>query len=247
MSLQELKDAVSRAGVDAPVRWMDVTGSTNAEAADWATEGAPEFALVAAGHQIAGRGRMGRVWQSEPGGSLIFSFVLRPIVEPGSSGLITLAAGAALVEAARLQIGPGVSCKWPNDLMLDGAKAGGILCESSVENGSLRFVVVGVGVNLKAPDGIPGAVGLGDGVDAMRLLSDFLSQFRGLYAAMSGRGVIDAWSAVSATLGRDVEARLTDGGSVLGRAAGVDPRGALVLHTDEGVTVLESGDVIHLR
>jgi BirA family biotin operon repressor/biotin-[acetyl-CoA-carboxylase] ligase len=247
---QDLHWALGQAGIDAPARWLDVTGSTNSEASDWAVSGAPEFALVAAGHQLAGRGRMGRTWQNEPGGSLMFSFVLRPQIEPEASGVLTLLAGAALAEAGRSLTGLDLRCKWPNDLVLGEAKAAGILCESMIEGGSLSHVVVGVGVNLRAPKDAPEAAGLGEDLDPMRLLTSFLSGFRRLYLpadAGFAAAVLDAWRKVSATIGRDVEARLADGSSVSGRAFDVDERGALVLETPGGLTTLSSVEVLHLR
>jgi BirA family transcriptional regulator, biotin operon repressor / biotin---[acetyl-CoA-carboxylase] ligase len=247
---KDLQRALVEAGIDAPARWLDVVGSTNSEASEWAASGAPEFALVAAGQQLAGRGRLGRTWQSVPGGSLTFSFVLRPEMEPEAAGLLTLLAGAALAQAARLLTGLDLLCKWPNDLVIGEAKAGGILCESVIERGSLSHVVVGIGVNLHSPQEVPGAIGIGEGVDPMGLLSSFLIGFRDLYARAGSDfapAVLDAWRRVSATLGRNVEAKLADGSGVLGRAFDVDERGALVLETAGGLTTLTSGEVVHLR
>jgi BirA family biotin operon repressor/biotin-[acetyl-CoA-carboxylase] ligase len=247
---KDLQRVLAEAGIDAPARWLDVVGSTNSEASEWAASGAPEFALVAAGQQLAGRGRLGRTWQGVPGGSLTFSFVLRPKMEPEAAGLLTLLAGAALAQAARSLTGLDLLCKWPNDLVIGEAKAGGILCESVIEGGSLSHVVVGIGVNLHAPQDVPGAIGLGESVDPVGLLSSFLIGFRDLYARTGSDfapAVLDAWRRVSATLGRTVEAKLADGSGVLGRAFDVDERGALVLETAGGLTTLTSGEVVHLR
>src|SRR5438093_12004733 len=116
-----LRRALAEAGIDAPVHYENVTGSTNTMALALAAGGDPEWTVVAAGHQTGGRGRLGRGWVSEPGGSLLFSFVLRPSLAPERALLLTLLAGVAMAEACRLVGGAEVACKWPNDLVVDGA------------------------------------------------------------------------------------------------------------------------------
>ncbi|HVF08544.1 MAG TPA: hypothetical protein VNC60_08215, partial [Actinomycetota bacterium] len=95
MTATDLQRALRLAGLAAPTHWHEVTGSTNALAAELATAGAPEWTLVGAGHQTAGRGRLDRTWIDRPGGSLMTSLVLRPSMAPDDLGLLTLLAGAA--------------------------------------------------------------------------------------------------------------------------------------------------------
>ena len=153
MGSVDLERAARTAGLAAPVRWDEVTGSTNATAAAMAREGAPEWTLVGAGHQTAGRGRRDRTWQDRPGGALMVSVVLRPALEPVDAGLLSLLAGAAWAEAIEGVGGPTVRCKWPNDLMAGDDKVGGILAESLVEGDRLASVVIGSGINLVAARG----------------------------------------------------------------------------------------------
>src|SRR6266540_6240672 len=87
-----LRGALRAAGIDAPVHYDEVTESTNTTALDMAARGEPEWTVVAAGHQTGGRGRLGREWLSEPRGSLLFSFVLRPPLPPERALLLTLLA-----------------------------------------------------------------------------------------------------------------------------------------------------------
>ncbi len=227
------------------MRFDEVTGSTNATASELAEAGTPEWTLVAAAHQSAGRGRQGRAWVDRPGAALMFSFVLRPAaLDPEHSGLVPLLAGVAMANAIQRVATVEVRCKWPNDLLLGGAKVGGILVESSIADGRVRYVVVGVGVNLEPPTGVRAAAGLGD-VDPAALLSAFLVRFHDGYVALPA-DVIEHWSAVSATLGREVEALRTRAPSIRGRAVAVDERGALVIETVDGPVTVTSGEVEHL-
>jgi BirA family biotin operon repressor/biotin-[acetyl-CoA-carboxylase] ligase len=240
----ELERALADLGLEAPVRFDEVTGSTNATAVELAEAGAPEWTMVAAGHQTAGRGRLGRSWTDEPGAALMFSFVLRPALDPEDAGLIPLLAGAAMATAIADSAGIEVRCKWPNDLLLAGAKVGGILAESSFADGRITYAIVGIGLNLAPPKGVGAAAGLGD-ADPGTLLSAFLRRFHDGYARLP-EGVIDAWTDISATIGGQDEVVRLSGPTVRGRAIGVDRRGALVIRTPRGTETVSSGEVEHL-
>jgi BirA family biotin operon repressor/biotin-[acetyl-CoA-carboxylase] ligase len=246
----DLQWALASAGLEAPVHWHEVTGSTNAAAAELAEEGAPAWTLVGAGHQTAGRGRLGRAWQDRAGRALIVSIVLRPAIPLGRASLLGLWAGAAASAAAEALARLDVRCKWPNDLVLGEAKAGGILAESSIEGDRLRYVVLGVGINLDAPEDVPGAIGLGPSVEAGELLGGLLRELcrpPGPEDPGFPEAVVARWTARSATLGRDVEARRLDGTRVRGTAMGLDPSGALILSTSEGPRAVATGEIEHLR
>ncbi len=244
LSVTELERAFADLGLEAPVRFDEVTGSTNATALEMAEAGAPEWTLVAAGHQTAGRGRLGRTWTDRAGGALMFSFVVRPSLQPERGGLIPLLAGATMAVAIRDVAGVDVRCKWPNDLLVGDAKVGGILVESSLVDGRLAHVVVGIGVNLEAPDDVPEAEGIGS-ADPVALLTSFLRRFREGYVLLP-EGAAEAWSEVSATIGRSVDVARRDGPPIRGRALAVDERGALVLETGSGTVTVSSGEVEHL-
>ncbi len=248
LSAADLQRALVAIGAVAPVRFDEVTGSTNATALRMAEEGAPEWTLVGAGHQTEGRGRLGRSWSDRPGGALLVSFVLRPTFGPGGAGLLPLLAGAAMAEAASAPPGAlAVACEWPNDLVRDGGKVGGVLVEAVVDDDAIRHAVVGVGVNLDVPEDEPRARGLG-AIDPARLLAAFLERFAARYRSDPGSfgpSVIAAWRAVSVTLGRHVEVERLDGSAVRGTAIDVDPRGALVVRTRRGPVAIVSGEVRH--
>jgi BirA family biotin operon repressor/biotin-[acetyl-CoA-carboxylase] ligase len=176
--------------------------------------------------------------------------VLRPSIEPARAGLLSLLAGAAVAEAAREVAGVLATCKWPNDLLIGERKAGGILAESDVVEGSLRFVVLGLGANLAAPEGVPGAAGLGEDVDPVALLGSFLSAFREGYRPQEAGfaiQVVARWTAVASTLGRQVAATTTGGEAIRGEAVGVDELGSLIVRGRDGVaTAVGFGEVQHL-
>jgi BirA family biotin operon repressor/biotin-[acetyl-CoA-carboxylase] ligase len=247
----DLERALTEAGLSAPVRFDEVTGSTNDTALAMAADGAPEWTLVGAGHQTSGRGRLGRTWSDTPGRALLFSLVVRPSwMGLDLAGLLPLLAGLCMVEAAQENADLQLGCKWPNDLLFEGLKVGGILVESRVgsEGGSGFYAVIGVGVNLDPPEGVEGAGGLGD-VDGAALLTSFLGGFRARYEGdpMSfARRLVDDYAARCLTIGREIEATCTDGRRVRGRAEEILPDGTLVVETADGRELVAFGEIAHL-
>jgi BirA family biotin operon repressor/biotin-[acetyl-CoA-carboxylase] ligase len=198
--------------------------STNRLAADLARAGGPDGLVVGADHQTTGRGRRGRTWESRPGASLLVSVVLRP-----APPLVTLAAGVAAAEACEAVAGVEVGLKWPNDLLVDGAKVGGILSELVA-----GAAVVGLGVNLSwAP---AGAAELGAEVDRDALLDAYL-------AGLDTPGdILTRYRHRCTTLGRRVRVEVP-GGTVEGVATAVVEDGRLVVNGQ----AIAAGDVLHLR
>ncbi len=137
-------EAASAQLPDFSVEVLPEVDSTNSELMRRARAGQAAPVLLVAEHQRAGRGRMGREWQSRPGDSLTFSLGL-PLAPEDWSGL-SLAVGLSLADALHERI----LLKWPNDLWLDGRKLGGVLIETA-SVGDRRYVVVGVGLNLALP------------------------------------------------------------------------------------------------
>jgi BirA family biotin operon repressor/biotin-[acetyl-CoA-carboxylase] ligase len=181
----------------------------------------PIGSIVIADHQTAGRGRLDRRWEAPEGTALLVSFVLTP--QP----LLSLAAGVAAAEAC----GPDVRLKWPNDLLLDDRKLGGILIESTAAK-----AVCGIGINLAwAP---PGAALLNQPRDEV---FERLRARLDVWASASPEAVLARWRALSATLGRrvriDVAGQITEG-----VAEGIGPHGELIV---DGVPFV-AGSVTHL-
>lgn len=255
LSQDSLGEAARQAGVDAPARFLARTDSTNSVALSMAEAGAPEWTIVAAGHQSAGRGRLGRSWASLPGKSLLFSLVLRPALRVDRAGLVSLLAAAELARAA----GAGVAAKWPNDLVVEDRKVGGILPEAKLSGGRLRHLVLGIGVNVSmSREEFPAelrarATSLllaGAEGDAAALLARFLKGFRAAYRpAEDGfpADVLRRYRPVCSTLGRRVRATTTDALTVEGTAVDVDERGSLLIGVDGRQVAVAFGEVAHLE
>lgn len=244
----------------ADLRWVERTGSTNADLLELARAGAPEGIVLVADHQTAGRGRAGRRWVAPPGSSLLVSVLLRP---PGTvphahhlTAVVAVAASDACWEVA----GVRPRLKWPNDLVVDDRKLGGILAESVTAGGRLGAVVVGLGCNLNWPAEMPAELAgtatalnhlTGAEVDRRALLVRFLLRLDEHYGALcepgGWRGVVLNERRLSATLGREVEVELPGGEVVRGRAVEIGDDGALLVEQGSSLRRITVGDVVHLR
>lgn len=150
-----------------------------------ARRGAATGTVVLADEQTAGRGRMQRPWQSPPGKGLWFSVLLRPQLTPEKIGIVSLAIAAAAAEAFAKICGEGFHVKWPNDVLFQGKKVCGILCETQIVQDEIEAVIAGVGVNVSqtehefAPALRPRAISLaqacGKFVDRQHLLIELLA------------------------------------------------------------------------
>src|SRR6185437_11732831 len=251
-----------------PGLWREVTvveetGSTNADLLAEAQAGAREGLVLVAEEQTAGRGRMGRRWISPPRRALTFSVLLRPAVPAGLLGWVPLLAGVAVASALEYTAGVDARLKWPNDVLVDGAKIAGILAERW---GSA--VVVGTGINVLQQRGelpVPTAtsllmareVGPVDDADTReRLLTAVLDEFARWYRAWldqprpgdaDGCGLREEYLRRSGTVGAAVTVMLPGGQNLTGTAAGIDAAGRLEIRTPAGLVQVSAGDVVHLR
>ena len=125
--------------------------STNDVARELAEAGAPEGTTVLTDGQTRGRGRRGRVWESHAGKSMILSMVVRPPTL-GAERILSLRLGLATARAIEAVTPLAVGIKWPNDLLVEGRKVGGMLCEGVVEGEEALFVIAGTGVNVHQDD-----------------------------------------------------------------------------------------------
>jgi BirA family biotin operon repressor/biotin-[acetyl-CoA-carboxylase] ligase len=246
------------------------TGSTNADAAVAAVQGAPEGLVVVAEQQSAGRGRRDRQWMSPPRAGLTLSMVLRPgqadpakgwpALPVGAYGWLPLLAGVALLDAVRRVAEVEAALKWPNDLLVGEAKCAGILAEVVGD-----ALVVGIGLNVSTrAEELPETTGLpatslklagAASVDRDPLLRALLRGFAGWYAGWREAdgdaelsGLLAAYRRGCATIGRPVRVLLPGGGELVGEATSVDADGQLVIRTADGADRrVSAGDVLHVR
>ena len=244
----------------ARVSVVDEVASTNAELL--ADSSAPDRSALVAEHQVAGRGRFDRSWESPAGAGLTFSVLLRPTVPMTTWGWLPLLAGVALAEGVE-HLAPGltIALKWPNDLLLarpdarPEAKAAGIL----VQTGADDAVVIGIGLNVSTTADelpVPGATSLalvGADVDRTELLVAVLNRLDARYAQLSDvDGDAEACALAAdyrgrcATLGQDVVVH-TPSDELRGHAVDIDPAGRLVLDVNGSWHSVSAGDVEHLR
>lgn len=213
-----------------------------------------EHRVVLTAHQTEGRGRLGRQWLSHPGESLALS-VLFPPLSPGHLSWFPLVTGACLVAALRAAGVTQAQMKWPNDVLVDGGKLAGILCES-LPSGR---VVAGIGLNIEFHgdrEPVPGSVALSGFVGVTHavvdsIVSDTLVGFRRWSettpqdAEMQARALVHP---VLATLGQQVSIHEMDGEVWSGTAEGLSPQGHLLVTTPAGeARVVVASDVRHLR
>lgn len=231
---------------------FDTLASTSDEARRRAREGAPEGTLITARVQTAGRGRQGRIWVSQPG-NLHGSLLLRPDAHIARVAQLGFAAGLAVADAIHA-FAPkaAVTLKWPNDVLLDGRKAAGILLESEGDAaGRVAFVVIGIGVNLMAypadtefpATSLKAAAGNAPTPEAfLALLAPALALWYERWRADGFAALRRAWLERAACLGQALRARLP-GETVEGRFAGLDDDGLLLLDGPQGQRRIAAGDV----
>lgn len=245
-----LEAAVRAARIEVPPVWRDETGSTNDDAGRLAAQGAPAWTVVATGHQVGGRGRLGRSWSDVAGKALMFSVVLRPEPDPDRAPLLSLLAAVDLISSVG---SPRMRSKWPNDLVVEDRKVGGILVEARVASGRVEHAVVGIGLNLSMePNDFPPEIrnratslrAEGIAADAGSILSRFLVNLR---VPREPEQILAAYRPVCATLGRRVRAGTVSGQEIEGRAIDLDDRGGLVVETPDGSQRVGFGEVLHLR
>jgi BirA family transcriptional regulator, biotin operon repressor / biotin---[acetyl-CoA-carboxylase] ligase len=235
------------------------TDSTNRVALELGHAGEPEGAVILAEEQTAGKGRAGRAWQSERAAGIYVSLLLRPRLAPVQAPLLTMMAGLSARTAIEAHTGLTPDLKWPNDLLVRGKKVGGILTEMHAEPSQVRFVIVGIGLNVNQ-EKFPGELGAtasslrletGKQVSRLELLVRLLREFENDYNRFlreGPAGVTQKFEAVS-SYAQGKRVRVTSGtASFLGTTAGLGPEGLLLVKRDDGLVVtVISGDVAEAR
>ncbi len=168
--------------------YYDSTDSTNLRGKALAQKGACHGVLIAAEEQLSGRGRLGRVWQSPKGTSISMSLILQPGFQPQKASMLTLVTAVALRKAIFQVTGLETEIKWPNDIVYQGKKLCGILTEMNAVPGQIRYVVIGMGINVNTeafPEELPHAtslrLALGHPVDRVELMQRSMEAFERYY------------------------------------------------------------------
>jgi len=255
------------------IRYFKTLDSTNDETWRWMEDGAPDHAFVFADQQSAGRGRLNRQWITTAGTGLAFSLLL--LSPPLAPSLLTRLSGLgalAACQAMHRQYSLFAQVKWPNDILLDQRKTGGVLVETRWSGQYLKAAVIGIGINV-APLGFnhtnqpvkgfafPATCvedALGHPVDRLQLLQAILQEFFALLPQLDAHDFIETWESYLAyldcwvELSSGVELTATDQKAVapqptLGKVIGLTQDGALRLQTDAGRFISVPVGEIHLR
>lgn len=234
--------------------------STNDEARRIAEGGGSHGAVVWAKRQTNGRGRMGRLWVS-PEGNLYCSILLSPECDTATAAQLAFVTAVAVVETLTpiIHDGSELTCKWPNDILLDGKKIGGILLESfetaditPTQNRMVRWVVIGIGINIDScPENtdIPATYLKAAGVEiisAKIVLSRFIHHFITEYDIWAKRGfapIRRKWLEHAFRKGKTIQVRLPKE-THSGIFEGIDTSGHLLLKSPKGKRMaISAGDV----
>lgn len=233
---------------------LETTGSTNDDAKALARLGAAEGTLVQALRQTAGRGRQGNHWMSEPG-NLYMSMILRPRARAAESGQMSFLAAVALAQTVQVFLPPAadISLKWPNDLLIGGRKAAGILLETEGASGTaeIDWLVLGMGLNIRhAPEGAISLKEAGaENVDVTAARDLLAGNVLALYRRWQQEGfavIRSAWLERAANLGGKIRVRLPNQ-DFYATFDGIDGQGALEITMEDGKKrAISSGEVFAL-
>lgn len=240
-----------------PLLGMESVDSTNTEAERQLAQGMVPPFVVAAAEQTAGRGRLGRVWQSERVGNAYLSLVFRPLLAPERMQMFTLVMGVRLGHFLAERFGVKMQVKWPNDLLCNGRKLAGILTEARVDADHVRDLVFGLGINLNAEekDFAPElrttasslALATGERLDvnqtAAEIIAHLLASYDRFVAEGKGADFAGLWARYDFLCGKKVTVSML-GKELTGTVAGLDEGGALLLRDSKGNThALNAGEV----
>jgi BirA family biotin operon repressor/biotin-[acetyl-CoA-carboxylase] ligase len=243
-------DLLSRLGktkvIGRDIRVFEETTSTNDVIEKLARDGVKEGVVVFAESQTRGRGRLGRKWTSPAKRGLWFSILLRPDLRPQDATRLTVASATALRRAIAAQTGLKPEIKWPNDILIHGKKVAGILTELSGELDHVKYVVLGIGIDVNLSQGdFPADLRkvatslkaeLGKPVSRPELAVAILLELDHDYARIAAGQfavVADEWEEHGTTIGHEVIIRTGDR-RIRGRAESLDEDGALLLRTEHG-------------
>jgi BirA family biotin operon repressor/biotin-[acetyl-CoA-carboxylase] ligase len=208
-----------------------------------AKAGEPAGLAIQALRQTAGRGSRGRSWTA-PVGNLNFSVLLRPETPAASAGLFSLLAGVATAQAIK-NLRPTLTptLKWPNDILLDGAKLAGVLIDAATSGPHVDWLVIGIGINLAVAPEIPGRTTTSLAAHAItpHEAADALLASLSRWHDASAETILETWVRHGPPVGTPLTVTTPP---CTGRFAGLSPIGELLLDTDAGTKIISTGEVM---
>lgn len=231
------------------------TKSTNDIASNYACSGEDEGVVIIAESQSQGRGRLGRVWHSPPLKGAYISIILKPDFESEFAPAVSILAALSLAEAVKEFTDEKVQIKWPNDVLINGKKTGGILTELSADNKKINHIIVGIGINInQTTDDFPNelkeiatslAIESKKEINRSELIKRFLTHFEieyEYYKKDKKLTQIDRIRSLSSLIGKEITLSFGKN-QITGKAVDIDSNGALLVLDDEKTHVINSGEV----
>ncbi|MDO4308562.1 MAG: biotin--[acetyl-CoA-carboxylase] ligase [Eubacteriales bacterium] len=254
---ETISNAVHTKWAGKTVHFAEEVNSTNEWAKTLGKEGAAHGTLAVAEYQSAGKGRLGRRWTAPAGSSVMMTILLRPDFEPQYAPMLTVVMGLSVAQAAQ-RMGVDTSIKWPNDVVVSRKKICGILTEMSVEEGNIRYVVIGVGINVNL-DTLPDELAdkatslyleTGKTYDRNEMVAYVMECFEENYERFVKSGDLallqEDYNRMLANCGQPV--RVLDPLSPYeGIARGIDQKGELVVEKTDGTVVCVSAGEVSVR
>jgi BirA family biotin operon repressor/biotin-[acetyl-CoA-carboxylase] ligase len=256
-----IKDVFHGDIIGKDIIFYESTTSTNDSALEIGSKrDHPEGIVVVADSQTEGRGRLGRKWISPSGVNLYFSVILQPPFSKQESTILSLAAAASAVNAIRDYTGLNASIKWPNDILINNKKIGGILIESKSGLDKTDMLIIGMGINVNMtletlPDDImPIATSLmvekGSKVDRAELLGKILADLESSYKSLikgEKLTLIQKWADLVSTIGKDISVKIREQ-IITGNAKAVTESGGLLIRLPDGrEETINAGDVTIIK
>ncbi len=225
---------------------FDELGSTSDTCTARAREGEPEGLAILALKQTAGRGSRGRSWQAPPG-NLNLSILLRPNSPSALAGMFSLLAGIAVAEALEAFFAPPTMLKWPNDILIGGAKLAGILIDAAPNGAKLDWLCIGIGMNLAYSPQIPGRLTTSLAAhgctlapeDAANAILARLAHWQSANPAT----IQQSWLARAHPIGTQINIQSPQGDKS-GTFAGLSLAGELLLRRNNRIEPISTGDVL---
>lgn len=239
--------------------FYEITASTNDRAMEIG-KGGIEGTIIIADAQEHGRGRFDREWISPPDVNLYFTVLLKPPFLPKEATLITLMAAVAVVSAIREYTGLNAVIKWPNDILIRGKKAAGILTEMKTSMDRIDYLALGIGVNVNMSfDMLPESLGAlatslimekGAPINRVELLGIILSKLEYWYKTLLSnerKALLKEWLHLDSTIGKEISVKIQDR-IVLGTAEGISEEGEMILRLPSGnIEKMCAGEVTILK